>query len=116
MNNEQLESCLKKLKSSSREPDVIDELLEKRIMNEMKQRSSRTGVRRLAFKLSIFLVCFAGLLCVGAVVADNISVATSKLDPDGNVVVHSESLWKYLMYHVHEHLKDLHEHLRGHGW
>ncbi len=116
MNNEQLESCLKKLKSSSRKPDMIDEVLEKRIMNEMNQRSNRSGIKRLAFKLSIFLACCVGLFFVGAVVADNINVATSKLDPEGNVVVHSESLWKYLMYHVHAHLRDLHEHLKGHGW
>ncbi len=116
MNDEELESCLEKLKSSSHEPDGIDELLEKRIMKEMNNRSNRGGVKRLAFKLSILLVCLVGVLFVGAVVADNINVATSKLDPEGNVVVHSESLWKYLKYHVHEHLRGFHEHLRGHGW
>ncbi len=115
MKDDQLEFYLKELKSSSRAPDVVDESLEKKIMKEMNQRSKRGSGKRLAFKFSIFLACLVGMLCVGAVVADNINMTTSKLDPDGNVVVHSESLWKYFMHHVHEHLRGLHDHISGHG-
>lgn len=114
MNNEQFESHLKTLKSSIRDPDVIDKFLEKRIIIEMNQRPLRFGGKRSAFRLAIIAMGCVVLLFVGVVVADNINVSTNKTDSAGNVVVQSESLWKYIRYHVHEHLRGLHDHLRRH--
>ena len=114
MKNEQLESYLKTLKSSAPNPDVIDEFLENRMIAEMNQRSVRFSGQRPAFKLAFFAIGCVVLMFVGVVVADNINVSTNKTDVAGNVVVHSESLWKYVLHHVHEHLRALHEHLRRH--
>lgn len=114
MNNEQLECCLKKLKSSSGEPDIIDDRIEEKMMKEFSvMKSNRTRMRRVAVVFAVLLICCTGFVAVGgdATIKNYIS-ATAEVDENGNPVPDSEPLWTYLMRHVHEHLKS-HAHGRS---
>ena len=107
MNNEQLESYLKKLKSSSSGPDVLDDRIEERIMKEFSvMKSNRSRMRRVAIVFSVLLICGTGFVAAGgdAAVKNYIS-SGSETDASGNPIPDSESLWTYLLRHVHEHLR-----------
>ena len=112
MNNEQLESYLKKLKSSSSGPDVLDDRIEEKIMKEFSvMKSNRSRMRRVAIVFAVLLICGTGFVVAGgdAAVKNYIS-SGSETDASGNPIPDSESLWTYLLRHVHEHLRS-----HGHG-
>ncbi len=115
MNNEQLESCLIKLKSSSREPDRIDGCLEERMMElhaSTKKRSLRT--KRVAAIMALLLVSGTGFVALGgdAAVVNYVSPST-EIDADGKVVPHDFSMGKWL-HRMHDHLwEHFHRHHRG---
>ena len=114
MNDDQLEACLRNVKSSSREPDRIDGHLEERMM----ELFSGTGKRRLRRKrlaafLAILLVSGSGFVSLGgdSAVMNYISPSTEK-DADGNPVPYKMN-WGKWMHAVHDHLR---EHFRSlHG-
>ena len=115
MNNEQLESCLITLKSSSREPDVINGCLEERMMElhlSLKKRSLRT--KRLTAIMALLLVSGTGFVALGgdSAVVNYISPSTEK-DAEGNVVPHDFSMGKWL-HRIHDHLwEHFHSHHSG---
>ena len=114
MNDDQLEACLKDLKSSSREPDTIDSFLEERVM-KMSSNINRKQIRtkRLIVILSVLLVSATGFVALGgdSAVVNYISPSTEK-DADGNTVPYDFSIGKWL-HNMHDHIYD-HFH-RQHG-
>jgi hypothetical protein len=112
MHNDQVESCLRELGSSSREPDGIDKNLEERMMDlhaSIGKRSILT--RRLAAVVVVLLVTGTGFVAIGGdtAVVNYVSPST-EVDADGNIVPHDFSLGKW-MHRVHDHLWD---HFRSH--
>lgn len=104
MNNEQLESCLKRLKSSSCGPGAADESIEKLMMNEFATlKSNQIRTRRIALVFGIILLCGTGFVAAGGDVSVKNYIGSSS-DVDGNPIHESESLWFYLIRHVHAHL------------
>ncbi|HUP78841.1 MAG TPA: hypothetical protein VM260_09815 [Pirellula sp.] len=111
MNEDQLEACLKKLKSSSREPDKIDGCLEKRMMelcSGLKKNRRRT--KRLAVIMALLLVSGTGFVAFGgdSAVMNYIAPSAEK-DAEGNPVLYDFS-WGKWMHSIHDHLR---EHFRS---
>jgi len=113
VNNEQLESCLRKLKSSSCEPDVCDDRIEEKIMKEhLQMKSNRGRMKRVVVVFALLLLCGAGFVVAGAdATVMNYFNSNSERDANGNPVQEAESLWTYMLRHVHDHLR----HIHGHG-
>ena len=114
MNEDQLEVCLRNLKSSSREPDKIDRCLEERMMelcSDLKKNRRRT--KRLAATVALLLISGTGFVALGgdSAVMNYISPSTEK-DAEGNPVPYDFN-WGKWMHGLHDHLW---EHFRSlHG-
>ena len=112
MNENQLESCLKKLKSSSCEPDGFDEQIEARIRKEFHMlKSNRRRRNRIAVVLAVFVICGTGFVVAGGdeTVMQLLSSPTVT-DATGNPSEKSNSLWSKFISHIHDHLRKLHGH------
>jgi hypothetical protein len=112
MNNDQLEACLKNLKSSSCEPDKIDGRLEERMMElSSKLRKKRRKTKHLAVVTVLLLVSATGFVALGgdSVVMNYIAPSTER-DANGNPVPYDFDWGKWL-HSVHDHLW---EHFHGH--
>ena len=112
MNDDQLEACLRNLKSSSREPDKIDGYLEERMMelcSNTRKKCRRT--KQVAAIMALLLVSGTGFVALGgdSAVMNYISPSTEK-DAEGNPVPHDFSLARW-MHRIHDHLW---EHFRSH--
>jgi hypothetical protein len=113
MNDDQLEACLRSLKSSSREPDTIDSHLEERMMDlSSKIKTRRRRTKRAVVIMALFLVSGMGFVALGgdSAVMNYISPSMEK-DAEGNAVPYDFSLAKW-MRKMHDHLW---EHFHGHG-
>ena len=112
MNNDQLEACLKDLKSSSYEPDKIDSRLEERMMElSSKLRKKRRKTKHLAVVTVLLLVSATGFVALGgdSVVMNYIAPSTER-DAEGNPVPYDFDWGKWL-HSVHDHLW---QHFHGH--
>jgi hypothetical protein len=112
MNNDQLETCLRSLKSSSCEPDKIDGDLEERMMNLcVSTRTKRRRMNQLAAIAAVLLISGTGFVALGGdtAVMNYISPSTEK-DEEGNTIPHDFSVGKW-MHSLHDHLW---EHFRRH--
>ena len=114
MNNDQLEACLKSLKSSSVEPDSIDSCLEERMMELcVTTTRKRRRTRRWIAMMALLMVFCTGFVAMGGdrAVLNYLSPST-EMDEEGNLVPHDFSLGKW-MHRLHDHLW---EHFHGaHG-
>ncbi len=115
MNNDQLEACLRNLKSSSREPDRIDGCLEGRMMELCTSaKKKRVRTKRLAAIMALLLVSGTGFVALGgdSAVMNYVSPSTEK-DAEGNPVPYDFSLGKW-MHRLHDHLwEHFHRHHGG---
>ncbi len=112
MNDDQLEVCLRNLKSSSREPDSIDGCLEERMMElQSGLNKSRRRTKRWAVIMALLLVSGTGFVALGgdSAVMNYIAPSTEK-DAEGNPVPYDFS-WGKWMHGVHDHLW---QHFRRH--
>ena len=110
--NQLLEACLRKLKSSSREPEEIDERLEERMMElNLNVRKKRTRTKRVATVLALLLVSGTGFVALGgdSVVMNYIAPSNEK-DAQGNPVPYDFD-WGNWFHSIHNHLW---EHFHGH--
>lgn len=115
MNDDQLEACLRNLKSSSSEPDNIDSCLEERIMELHSGLSkSRRRTKQWALIMAMLLISGTGFVALGgdSAVMNYIAPSAEK-DADGNPVPHDFS-WSKWMHRVHDHLwQHFHNHHGG---
>ncbi len=116
MNDDQLDMCLRSLKSSSCEPAEINVVLEERMMNlfsSLKKREGRT--RRLATAIALLLIGGTGFIALGGdSMVMNYIVPTSTVDEFGNAVEPPVPRWGGLMRHIHDHLwRHWHGHSQG---
>ena len=114
MNEDQLEACLKNLKSSSREPDKIDGFLEERMMelcSGLKKNRRRT--KRLAVIMALLLVSGTGFVALGgdSAVMNYIAPSAEK-DAEGNSLPYDFSLGRW-MHGLHDHLWEHFRKLHG---
>lgn len=113
MNDDQLEMCLRNLKSSSREPDTIDNNLEERMMGlSSKIKMSRRRTKRIITVMALVLLSGTGFVALGgdSVVMNYIAPSHEK-DTEGNPIPSDFSLGKWLHKihdHVWEHFKSRH--------
>lgn len=110
MDDQHLESCLRKLRSSSSEPDSVNASLEERIMKEFAVvKLGKRRAKRVVFALVIFAVCGLGFLAAGgdAAVVNYVAPPTEKGE-DGKQIPKYQPMWKPLIHHIHEHLRRLH--------
>lgn len=112
MNDDQLEMCLRDMKSSSCEPDKVDGILEEQIMglssSLKKGRRSRKQMLTLA---AIVLLSATGFVALGgdSAVMNYIAPSQEK-DADGNPVPYDFS-WGDWMHKIHDHVWD---HFKSH--
>ena len=111
MNDDQLEACLKSLKSSSIEPDRIDVNLEEQMMElncNIQKRKRRT--KRIVTIMALLLASATGFVALGgdSAVMNYISPSTEK-DADGNTVPY-DFRWGKWLHKMHDHVW---EHFHG---
>lgn len=105
MNDDQVEACFAKLKSSSREPDMIDNELENRMIQlHSKMGRNRIRSRRVAVVMALLLLSGSSFVAFGGdtVVANYIAPSSEK-EADGNPIPHDFSIGKWL-HQAHDHL------------
>lgn len=123
MNDQYLESCLQRLKSSACEPENVNERLEERIMEEyaMVQVGNRRS-KRIKIALMLLVICSVGFLAAGgdAAVVNGVagsfeSTGGDRSQQQNKSIPKYQPIWKMLMHHVHDHIRSFHSSGQSNG-